>query len=91
MFKKFFEKREAHKDAVNKAREQFTSWLEIAKSNGWKAYKERINWKIEVIKNKIESDMSLTGEDLKRLQLALFVWREVQKVPKELEDNAKGK
>ena len=90
MFKKFFEKREARKDAINKAREGFTSWLEISRSNGWKAYHDRIFMKIEAIKNRIEADTSLTGEDLKRLQLALQVWREVNRIPKELEDNAKG-
>ncbi len=90
IFPQWFKKREARKDAVNKAREGFTSWLEISGSNGWKVYEERVNKKIENIKNRIESDTSLTGEDLKRLQLAIQVFKEIQRIPKELEDNAKG-
>jgi len=89
MFPKLFEKRKLRSEAVQKARESFTSWFEISQSAGWKAYEDRINKKIEIIKNKMDNDTSLTGEDLKRLQLALAVWREVQRVPKELEDNAK--
>ena len=73
MFEKFKEKQRLRKDAVNKAREGFTSWLEISKSAGWKLYQEKIDKRIEVIKNRIENDTSLTGEDLKRLQLALQV------------------
>lgn len=90
IFPQWFKKREARKDAINKARENFTSWLEIAKSNGWKAYEEKVNKKIDNIKHKIEIDLTLTGEDLKRLQLALQVYKEVQRIPRELEDNAKG-
>lgn len=90
MFRRWFEKREARKDAINKARENFTSWLEISRSNGWKIYEERVNKKIEIIKDRIEKDTSLTGEDLKRLQLALQVWNEVIRIPRELEDNARG-
>lgn len=90
MFEKWKAKREARKDAINKARESFTSWLEISKSNGWKVYEERVNKKIEIIKDRIEKDTSLTGEDLKRLQLALQVWNEVIRIPRELEDNARG-
>ena len=89
MFKKFFEKREARKDAVNKAREQFTSWLEISRSNGWKAYEERVNREIEIIENQILHDVNLSGEDLKKLQLALKVWDKVRLIPKKLEENAK--
>ena len=89
MFKKFFEKREARKDAVNKAREGFTSWLEISRSAGWKAYEERVNREVGIIKNQLEGGTNLSGEDLKRLQLALQVWKKVQKLPKDLEDNAK--
>lgn len=90
MFKRLFEKREARKDAVNKAREGFTSFLDISKSVGWKIYQEKIDKKIEIIKNKMENDTSLTGEDLKRLQLALQVWNEVNRIPKELKENAIG-
>ena len=89
MFERWKAKREARKDAINKAREGFSSWLEIARSNGWKAYQERLEQKIENIKNKISNDLNLTGEDLKRLQLALQVYNEVKRIPKELEDNAK--
>ena len=89
MFEKWKARREASKDAINKAREGFTSWLEISRSAGWKAYEERINKKIEIIKNQLESDTNLSGEDLKRLQLALQVWKQCQKIPKDLEDNAK--
>ena len=90
MFDNFFKKREARKDAVNKAREGFSSWLEISRSAGWKAYEERVNRKIELIKNQLENDANLSGEDLKKLQLALQVWKQVLRIPKELEDNAKG-
>ena len=90
MFNKFFERRKKRVEAVNKAREGFLSWLEISNSLGWKTYQERIDKKMGVVKNRIESDTALTGEDLKRLQLALQVWKEVLKIPKELEDIAKG-
>ena len=90
MFDKFLEKRKARNEAVNKAREDFISWFEISQSSGWKAYDEKIDKKIEGIKNRLESDLTLTGEDLKRLQLALKVYGEIKRIPKELEDNAKG-
>jgi len=85
-----FKKRKLRQEAVQKAREDFTSWFEISQSAGWKAYEEKVNKKIEIIKNKMSNDTELTGEDLKRLQLALQVWKEVGRIPKELEDNAKG-
>lgn len=91
LFPKWFKKREARKDAVNKARENFTSWLEIAQSNGWKAYEERVNKKIEIIKNQLATNTELSGEDLKKLQLALQVWNQVLQIPMELKDNARGK
>ncbi len=90
MFQQWHKKQEARKDAINKAREQFTSWLEIARSNGWKAYQERVEKKISDIKNQLENSTDLSGDDLKKLQLALQVWKQVQRIPKELEDNAKG-
>ena len=90
MFQRLFEKRKLRQEAVQKARGDFTSWIEISQSAGWKAYEERVNKKIEIIKNRIENDTNLTGEDLKRLQLALQVWHEVQRVPIELKDNAKA-
>lgn len=90
MLQQWFKKREARKDAINKAREGFTSWLEISRSNGWKVYEERVNREIDIIKNQLEGGINLSGEDLKRLQLALQVWKKVQRIPKDLEDNAKG-
>jgi hypothetical protein len=90
VFEKLFEKRKKRQEAVTEARQDFSSWLEISQSEGWKAYCEKIDKKIDNIKNKIDNDLVLTGEDLKRLQLALQVWKEVKRVPKELEENAKG-
>lgn len=90
MFDNFFKKREARKDAINKARESFTSWLEISRSAGWKAYEERVNKKIEIIKNQLENSTELSGDDLKKLQLALQVWKQVLRIPIELKDNAKS-
>ena len=90
MLDRFFKRRQARIDAISQAREKFTSWKEIANSKGWKIYTEKIDQKIEQIKHKIEADMSLSGEDLKRLQLALQVYKEIQRIPKEFEDNAKG-
>lgn len=90
MFKKLFEKRKARIGAVNKAREGFTSWLEISKSAGWKLYEEKINKRIEVIDGKFHNDTNLTGDDLKKLQLAYQVWKEAKRIPKEIEENAKG-
>ena len=90
MFQQWREKRKARIEAISKARAGFVSWLDISKSTGWKLYQERIDKKIEVIENKIKNDTTLTGEDLKRLQLALQVWKEVKRIPKELEQDAKG-
>ncbi len=91
MFENWKKKKEERVSAVNKARENFTSWLEISNSQGWKSYQEIIEKKIENIKKRMEEDSTLTGEDLKRLQLALAVWREVMRVPRDLENTAKGK
>jgi hypothetical protein len=90
VFEKWREKKKLRIEAVNKAREDFTSWFEISQSKGWKAYEEEVNKEIEIIKNKIDEDTSLTGEDLKRLQLALQVWKKVQRIPKKLGEKAKG-
>ena len=89
MLQRWFEKRRLRTEAVNKARAGFVSWLDISKSPGWKIYEEMIDKKIEAVKSKIENDTSLLGEDLKRLQLVLQVWKEVQRIPKELRENAK--
>lgn len=90
MFDKIFKKREARRDAVAKARESFVSWQEISESNGWKAYQEAIEKKVENIRHKIENDVSLDGGELKKLQLALQVYQEVKRIPVELKDKAKG-
>ena len=90
MFEKFKEKHRLRIDAVNKAREGFTSWLEISKSVGWKLYEEKVNKKIEVIKNQLENSTDLSGEDSKKLQLALQVWKQVLRIPTEIKDNAMG-
>lgn len=90
MFKSWLEKRKQRLDKIQEARENFVSWLEVSKSKGWKVFEERIAWKIHVIKEQIENNVNLSGEDLKRLQLALQVWKQVQRIPKELEDNAKS-
>lgn len=91
MLKHWFKKQEARKEAVNKAREGFTSWLEISKSSGWKLYQEKIDKAIEIIKNEMANNTELTPEELKRLQLALQVWKKVNRIPKGIEENARGK
>ena len=90
ILERWFSKQKLRQEKIQEAREQFTSWLEVSKSAGWKVYEEKINQKIETIKNKIANDLTLTGEDLKRLQLALQVLKEVQRIPMELKDNAKS-
>ena len=90
MFDKFFAKRKLRQEAIQKARESFTSWFEISQSDGWKAYEERVNKEIEIIENQILHDVNLSGDDLKKLQLALKVWDKVKLLPKKLEENAKG-
>lgn len=90
MFEKFKEKAKLRKEAVAKAREGFASWLEVSKSPGWRAFQEKLDKKEEVILGKFKNDVTLTPEDLKRLQLALQVVRDIQRIPKELEDNARG-
>ena len=90
MLKWIKEKRDARRDAVAKAREGFVSFRLVSESPGWKVYEEAIDKKIDIIKNQMENKDDLTGEDLKRLQLALKVYREVQRIPNKLKDNAKG-
>lgn len=90
MFQQWRNKRKARIDALNKAREGFTSWLDISKSPGWKAYQERIDKRIDVLREQMETNDILSGEDLKRLQLALKAYKEIQRIPKELEENARG-
>lgn len=90
MLDRFFKARQARVDAVSKAREEYSSWRDISKSKGWQIYTQKVDEKIANIRRKIESDMLLTGEDLKRLQLALQAWNEVKRIPRELEDDAKA-
>ncbi len=90
IFQRLFEKKKLRSEAVQKAREGFTSWLEISQSDGWKAYEERVNREIEIIENQMLHDVNLSGDDLKKLQLALKVWDKVKLIPKKLEDNAKA-
>lgn len=90
MLQRLFKKQKARQDAVAKVRESFLSWHEISNSNGWKAYQECLDKKIENVLQKMKQDLSLNGEDLKRLQLALQVYEDVKRIPKELEQKAKG-
>ena len=89
-FNKFFERKKLRQEKILHAREAYISWLEISNSKGWKIYEEGVNKKIENISKRILEESSLTGEDIKRLQLALSVWREVQRLPRNLEEKAKG-
>ena len=91
MFEKFKEKRKLRLEAVTKAREGFTSWLAISTSAGWKIYQEKVDKEIKIIENQILHDVNLSGDDLKKLQLALKVWEKVNRIPKELRENAGGK
>lgn len=88
MLERLFKKRQARQEAAEKARAGFSSWLEISRSLGWKSYEEKIDKKIEAIISKFKDDITLTGEDLKRLQLAYQVYKEIKRIPKELEENA---
>lgn len=90
MLERLFKKRQTRQEAVRKAREGFTSWFEISQSAGWKIYEEKINKEIGIIENQILHDVSLSGDDLKKLQLALKVWDKVKLIPKKLEENAKA-
>ena len=90
MLDRWLKKREIRRDAVSKARERFVSFHEISQTVGWKAYQEILDKKIENLENKMHNNTDLTGEDLKRLQLALQVYREVQRIPNDLKDRAKG-
>ena len=90
MFEKWFESKKKRRDAVSKAREGFVSWLEISKSVGWKIYEEKINKEMENIKDRFTNDTSLDAGDLKDLQLEYQVWKKVKRIPKEIEQNAKG-
>jgi len=90
MFENWKKKRELRAEAIAKARNGFANFNEILRSDGWKVYSERIEKKIEYIKSQFENNTEISGEDLKKLQLALKVYREVQRIPKELEEKARG-
>lgn len=90
MLERLFKKRQARIDAVEKARKGYSSFRIVSKSIGWKIYEDEIQKKIDNIKEQMEVKDDLSGEDLKRLQLALKVWRQVQLLPKKIRDNAKG-
>ena len=91
MFEKFFKRKEVRLDKIQRAREEYVSFLAISNSQGWKTYSDAVDKKIENICKKMQDDVTLTGEDLKKLQLALCVWREVQRLPKILEEKARSK
>ena len=78
------------KEKVQEAREKFVSWKEISVSKGWKIYEEALEKKVEVIITKMRNDTTLTGEELKRLQLAYQVYADIKRIPKTLEQNARG-
>lgn len=91
MLDKFIAKAKARAGRIDQARQEYTSWLDISNSTGWKVYEAEVEKRIGYIKSQIENDMSLNGEDLKRLQLALSVWNEVKRIPKDLAFKAKGR
>lgn len=90
MFEKWKDRQKKRQEAVAEARAKFSSFIDVVKSPGWKIYQKSVEQKAEYIRKKIENDLSLTGEELKRLQLALQIYKEVKRIPKELENNAKG-
>ena len=86
-FKKFSEER---KEILNKAREAYLSFRDISKSPGWNEYSDRIQKKYNNIRDKMETSMGLSAEDLKILQIELKVYRDILRIPKEIEEAAKG-
>lgn len=90
MLEKFKERRKRRVEAVQKARDEYVAFLGIERSLGFKVFQERIDKKIEKFKQKFESDTTLTGDDLKTLQLGLQVYKEVKRIPQELKEDAKG-
>jgi hypothetical protein len=91
MFERFLKSKQLRSDKIQKAKEEYVTFLEIFNSKGWYIYTQAVERKIENIKKQMEENGTLEGEDLKRLQLALAVWREVQRLPKTLEEKAKTK
>ncbi len=90
MWQRLLKKREARRDAIAKAREGFVSFRLVSESPGWKFYESAIEKDINNIKNQMENKTDLTGDDLKMLQLALKVYRKVQRIPLDLKTNAKA-
>jgi len=79
------------KEAKQKALSDFTKFNEVYNTDGWKTYAEAIDKKKEYGVNQFKDNISLTGEDLKRLQLAYQVYKEVERIPRELKEKAGGK
>ncbi len=90
MWRLLAKKRKARREAIEKAREGFSSFYVVSKSPGWQVYENEIQKEIDNIKNQMANKTDLTGEDLKKLQLALSVYRKVCLIPKKIRDNAKG-
>lgn len=90
MLQRLLKKRQARLDAVAKARESYSSFLIVSQSPGWKIYEKEIQKNIDTIKEQMEVKDELSGEDLKRLQLALKIYRKIQLIPKKLRDNAQS-
>uniref|UniRef100_A0A6H2A2U8 Uncharacterized protein n=1 Tax=viral metagenome TaxID=1070528 RepID=A0A6H2A2U8_9ZZZZ len=80
---------EEHKEAKQKAREDFTAFQEIRDTKGFKVFINKIEQKLDNVISQFENNTQLSGEDLKRLQLASKVYKEVLRIQKELEENAK--
>lgn len=83
-------KRKARREAIEKARAGFASFYVVSKSPGWEVYENEIQKEIDNIKNQMENKTDLTGDDLKKLQLALSVYRKIRLIPKKIRENAKG-
>lgn len=90
MLQRLLKKQQARRNAVEKARRGYSSFRIVLGSMGWKAYENEITKKIDNIKNQMEIKDELSGDDLKNLQLALKVYRQVQLIPAKLKDNARG-
>lgn len=87
----FKKKKEIRLDKINKAREEYGSFLEIYNSRGWKVWESTVEKKIENISKRLCEDSALDGDEMKKLQLALAVWREVKRLPSDIESKAKSK
>lgn len=88
MLKAILKKREDRRDAIAKARKAFVSFRLVSESPGWKIYEDAIVKKMDIIRNQMETKDDLSGEDLKRLQLALKIYKQIQLIPKNLKEKA---